>query len=76
MYHEIADIAADEFEVIAISKHVSTYGIKKTKLGQRAPKQSRHVPVSSLADAALDLVLGRINMLPLGVRGAPPRTFP
>lgn len=32
LIHQIADIAADEFEVFAVSKQLSNYGVKKTGL--------------------------------------------
>jgi peptide/nickel transport system substrate-binding protein len=37
LYDQIADIAADEFEVFAVTKHLSTYGIKKTDLRNVRP---------------------------------------
>ena len=37
LYMQIADIAADEFELFAVTKHVSTYGVKKTNLRNVRP---------------------------------------
>ena len=58
--HQIADIAADEFEIFAIASAATNYGVVKEGLLNVRPSQPRDHAVPAVADAALDLVLGRL----------------